>query len=55
MNLVEWFGHVMRQEETKAVRVVMKMNDKWKRKIRPKINCWIQLRKILGLLCVCSA
>jgi len=32
-----WFGHVMRRKETKAVRVVMKMNVDGKRvRRRPK-------------------
>jgi len=29
-NRLRWFGHIMKREETKAVRVVMKMNIKWK-------------------------
>jgi hypothetical protein len=30
-NRLRWFGHVIRWEKTKAVRVVMKMNVKRKR------------------------
>jgi hypothetical protein len=44
-NRLRLFWHVMRQEKTKAVRVVMKMNVKGKReKGRPKKDGWIRLR-----------
>jgi hypothetical protein len=36
-NILRWFGHVMRQEETNAKRVVMKMNVERKKK-RKKID-----------------
>jgi len=37
-NRLRWFGHVMRREETKAVKVVMKMNVEGKRgRGRPKM------------------
>jgi hypothetical protein len=36
-NRVQWFGHVMKQEETKALRVVIKMNvEGKKRKMKTK-------------------
>jgi hypothetical protein len=36
-NRLIWFGHVMKQEETNTVRVVMKINAKGKRvRGRPK-------------------
>jgi hypothetical protein len=36
-NRLRWFGHVMRKEETKAIRVVMKVNIEGKRERgRPK-------------------
>jgi len=31
-NRLRWFGHVMRREKTKAVRVVMKINVVGKRR-----------------------
>jgi hypothetical protein len=52
-NRLRWFGHVMRREETKAVRVVIKMNVERKRgRGSPKNRC-IRLRMIGGLL-VCA-
>jgi len=50
-NRLRWFGHVMRWVETKAVRVVKKMNVEGKRG-SPKKR-WILLRMIWGLL-VCA-
>jgi hypothetical protein len=35
-NILKWFEQVMRRKETKAVRVVMKMNVKGKIGRRPK-------------------
>jgi hypothetical protein len=45
-NRLRWFGHVMRQEETKAVRVVMKINIEVTRERGRKRYGWIQLRMI---------
>jgi hypothetical protein len=42
-NRLRWFGHMMKQEETKAVTVVMKMNVEGKyRRRRPK-NRWLDI------------
>jgi hypothetical protein len=46
-NRLRWFGHVMSQEETKAVRVVCKLTLKRKQKEEDqKRDCWIQSRMI---------
>jgi len=34
---MRWFGHVMRRDETKPVRVVMKMNIEGKRKTKKEM------------------
>jgi hypothetical protein len=34
VNKLRWFGHVMRLEKTKAIRVSMQMNAKEKRRSR---------------------
>jgi len=44
-NKLRWFGHVMRRGETKAVRMVMKMNVEGKRAWEDqKRDGWMRLR-----------
>jgi len=40
-NKLRWFGHVMRREETEAVRVVMKLNVEGKRGTERPKNKWL--------------
>jgi hypothetical protein len=43
-NRQRWFGHMVKREETKAVRVIMKMNVEEKRERR--------IPSIFGVICV---
>jgi hypothetical protein len=44
-NRLRWFGHVMRREETKAVKVVMKMNVEGKRERGKLKKRWLDMIK----------
>ena len=53
-NRLRWLGHVMRREETSAVRVVMKMNVEGKRgRGRPKMKWLENIEKDMRVVGVC--
>jgi hypothetical protein len=53
-NRLRWFGHVMRRKETKAVRVVIKMNIEGKRGRRRPKKRWLDMIQNDIELLVCA-
>jgi hypothetical protein len=54
VNRLRWFRHVMRREETKSIRTIMKMNVKGKRgRSRPKKRWLYTIDNDLRAIGVC--